>query len=58
MRYHKVCMLGQSRVEVKRFQEKGFSVIPWTVNEREEMTHFKDVLKIPYITDLPAVDEE
>ena len=51
-------MIGQSRVEVKRFQEKGFSVIPWTVNEREEMAHFKDVLKIPYITDLLNVDEE
>ena len=44
------------RIDVKKLQEKGMYVIPWTVNDKKEMDHFKNVLNISFVTDFVSLD--
>jgi hypothetical protein len=43
---------------VEQLKEQGICVIPWPVNEREEVEYFRDVLKIPYLTDCLTFEEQ
>ena len=44
------------RVDVERLREQGMYVLPWTVNDKEEKNYFRDKLKVPYVTDVVALD--
>ena len=46
------------RLDVERLKERGMCVIPWTVNKKEEMEQFRDILKIPYLTDFVSLEEQ
>ena len=43
------------RIDVKKPQGKGMCVIPWTVNDKEEMDHFKNVLNVSFVTDFVSL---
>jgi len=43
-------------VDVKKWEERGVPMVTWTVNKREEKLYFRDVLKLPYLTDSCPVD--
>ena len=39
------------RLNVKRWERRGFCIVAWTVNCKEEKDYFQNVLKIPILTD-------
>jgi len=45
-----------TRVDWRRWRKEGVHLVAWTVNNKEEKHYFHEVLKIPFITDNPAVD--
>lgn len=48
--------LNASRLNLKRWQERGFCVVAWTVNSKEEKEYFQNVLKVPILTDAVPPD--
>ncbi len=43
------------RYDIRKWKIRGIPTIAWTVNSEEEQQFFKDVLQIPYITDIIRV---
>ena len=46
-----------SRLNVEGLKKQGVCVLPWTVNKKEEMELFKNVYKIPFLTDILTAEE-
>lgn len=44
------------RLNLKRWQERGFCVVAWTVNSKEDKDYFQNVLNLPFLTDAVSPD--
>ena len=44
------------RLNFKRWEERGYCVVAWTVNNKEEKEHFQNNLNLPFLTDAVSPD--
>ena len=45
-----------NRLNLKRWEERGYCVVAWTVNSKEEKEHFQNNLNLPILTDAVSPD--
>ena len=46
------------RIDWRKWKTCGIYLITWTVNSKEEKQYFNEVVKIPFMTDNPALDSD